>query len=1747
LSRFYDLNVFFFSPSNFTVALQDSLGGYSRPVTSASASSILDGVGSAEVTFPVISTYGELEVPGNIVILVYGDKWYPNAFFVGESYIIKEVETFTQPQGPEMVRLHCVSLLDELTKLQIWRPIGNENTTATTVSAALGAPISTTMRIGAPTNNDAVDLTSVAGVLVTDEIRITLNNGSVFVTRVTEGGLPGVPATVLKIKDRVPSNADAGNAVVVRHRRVKVAASAIDFLVGSEVDVTMTGGTHHVTIIDEEPVTTYDGAVDGFVFLRDALTLAVASGNAIETTNWNTVATNDIQQIMSYATGWTATLNGTASGSKFAPDGAGVLDLLMEASKISGEHFRLDINQSGLNAPIRRIKWIGFSEDSGNTGTLTIVVPNTPTDVAFYTTTQRDNTGIALNGITRRGRKDRVTRVYPFAGDEVITLNSVSPATLSLLSAAGYSVEINPATLGLYRAPNVYDAAQETALGRVQSKSVNFSDIRTESESPESILPAADMLAIEAMRYLDVHKAPYREFQIDGMLLNCAVPLKVGQRVELSFVQTPTGYWTESYGTGNELFVKSVNVRISAETGGIPLWDVVLANQIRPPEDFASSLAGRMKTLDSLARRGASGTVTILPGGSGGTGGSGVTDHGLLTGLLDNDHPGYVLASSTGAGLGLVYAAGQVLDLGTPTTLSATSANALFADTHTHALAAVSDGQTTPAELLKTTAGGRVRLTGLGLNTDQTSYALEVNGRINYRGVNELEFSGAGAAQIRNSGQLLTIAANDLILDPGTAILQVDGDITFTSAARTIRTNVGNLNLDPFSGLVVMDGNLQFTAGGKTISTAADTLKLAPVGELQFDSTANVTRIMASNALYREGFASGFLGTGWGIQYDGTADFRFLRADELHVMSFIADIARVSVGAHYVTPAMAELSRPFTIPAVSSTGTLYVNDVPGFPDSQVFADEDWVMIRTMDRSSGGLQAFLVWGQVSGYTDLTADEQSWTFTTRSANAAAVGEIGGAGLIALGFGKSGDGWQWTTAIGPDSPYMGITTWHGANPYTEGNRKHRIRIGQLVGVTGNYEWGLHAGVANSNRVIISDLRSELHGTRLSLYSNDNALFKVEEVEIRFTYNGATTADRLPTSDISNLQADSTGAAFWTQVSAGYDTPAAGSYINNEPGRSGEVIMGFADPPTWTTLNNVGIRIRHSGSAFSSDTVTLYAQIMRSDDMTPLTSEEIISIRTTNTSSGTGLIAFAFIDKTASASLWNNAHVRVRWEYAAVATAETIRLDPSVPSLGIGGTLPTGISSGGNGLWVGEDQSDGLFKLRIGAASGPKLQWTATALEFYNAANTKTISFDASGNGYFAGVMELGASGGIWQGTGTFASPTTGLKIYRSGSVGLLETYNASVLQVQINTTGKLLGGGGNVYMDADGLTLLGTTTTSDPILTTSKAITFTDVSDGLPEGSIFGYKNTASGAEGVQIQAAGSNLIRVATDGIKIFAGTGDDVLIQTNGIGTGGLLETNGNFYAGQVITAGNGLIAGGGGSLTANTGQIVSDNESTGNNAIILRATGSVAHGITDVVVTETYGFMNQRTFGTGGLNIAGLSEADVGIVLSPYVTTVVTTEATTSVGAMNINAVLKSGTGVTGFAADDNIFTLRSNAQTRVIIKGDGDIWTDGVGTLSTYGEYDDAELIRRIELEMAGQIDRQFTDMLRYNRADVERARLATFDENGGMMVNNTRIQRLLMGNAWQQHGQIKAQEAQIQTLREELSALQNRLDRGQ
>jgi hypothetical protein len=98
------------------------------------------------------------------------------------------------------------------------------------------------------------------------------------------------------------------------------------------------------------------------------------------------------------------------------------------------------------------------------------------------------------------------------------------------------------------------------------------------------------------------------------------------------------------------------------------------------------------------------------------------------------------------------------------------------------------------------------------------------------------------------------------------------------------------------------------------------------------------------------------------------------------------------------------------------------------------------------------------------------------------------------------------------------------------------------------------------------------------------------------------------------------------------------------------------------------------------------------------------------------------------------------------------------------------------------------------------------AGILTIKDSGGAAVFTLDASAGAEFTKPLTIGTSGGIYQGTGTFASPTTGLKVWNDSGVGRIAGYNGGTIQWYASTDGKLYAAAGNVVIDATGLHLTG-----------------------------------------------------------------------------------------------------------------------------------------------------------------------------------------------------------------------------------------------------------------------------------------------------------------------------------------------------
>jgi hypothetical protein len=325
-----------------------------------------------------------------------------------------------------------------------------------------------------------------------------------------------------------------------------------------------------------------------------------------------------------------------------------------------------------------------------------------------------------------------------------------------------------------------------------------------------------------------------------------------------------------------------------------------------------------------------------------------------------------------------------------------------------------------------------------------------------------------------------------------------------------------NLSGNPNYNLEI-DSDLTFI-GSQSIVTTSDSLTLSPASDLDL-TPGGTARVRATNGvrLQSDNYASQT--TGWGINYAGSGDFRYLYADELHAKTFIADLEQALAGGQIISKSVAPLYVDFIVPDYSTSASMIVESFLGFDTFKVFEDGDFVRVREFDRVSGSLNITNCWGQVYWISTDTIDKfQTYEFirsTSPNGGLSASGTVVPKGVLVLDYGYAGNGIIESNAIdgamAENSPYTQITNWTGhpaqkdtqlavgdmviGSTFVVGGSQIgevvRTRTGNLKGIFNvSNEFGFYAGngFRDTNSFLrISSCVVEAHNLSINLYDEN------------------------------------------------------------------------------------------------------------------------------------------------------------------------------------------------------------------------------------------------------------------------------------------------------------------------------------------------------------------------------------------------------------------------------------------------------------------------------------------------------------------------------------------------------------------------------------------------------------------------------------------------------------------------------------
>lgn len=380
-------------------------------------------------------------------------------------------------------------------------------------------------------------------------------------------------------------------------------------------------------------------------------------------------------------------------------------------------------------------------------------------------------------------------------------------------------------------------------------------------------------------------------------------------------------------------------------------------------------------------------------------------------------------------------------------------------------------------------------------------------------------------------------AAGGLVIDAqGELALALPDDLDYTTTNATTATghthNIISLNdvTASQSGLLhalggdlklktlTLNGDLTFILGDRHI-TGSNSLWIQPATDLYLDPGGNV--VYPDNQVARTPTFNDFIAgiSGWMISNVAANEHLLtisdIKADQLFVHKFTADLARVQRGEWFLTKSYGTVETGFAEPAVNATVDVWFEEAPGMGNFALFEANDWIEFRTIDWSTG-LLVQKVWFQAvgvgaNGYitredqtpTGSVAARQQWRLIRRQGGVTnakiAKGEIGadfGLPQTAMPAGTPGQGTIYASSLyNPDhGPFIEIQTFESVVSAVP-QFKNRVRMGNLE-TTVDYTaqaWGFAAAddlsilpsAGMSGFAVDSQQGARFFNTDLTMYS--------------------------------------------------------------------------------------------------------------------------------------------------------------------------------------------------------------------------------------------------------------------------------------------------------------------------------------------------------------------------------------------------------------------------------------------------------------------------------------------------------------------------------------------------------------------------------------------------------------------------------------------------------------------------------------
>lgn len=318
-------------------------------------------------------------------------------------------------------------------------------------------------------------------------------------------------------------------------------------------------------------------------------------------------------------------------------------------------------------------------------------------------------------------------------------------------------------------------------------------------------------------------------------------------------------------------------------------------------------------------------------------GGGGVSDHGALTGLGDDDHAQYLLIDGTRAMTGGLEIDGDLTFSGAQA-ISTTTGN-ITLDPASGTLVIDADISLTGAYEIGNTTGALTLDPATDLVVKSGVHTVQSDSAVAYAEVFTL-----GLERVTyNPGEY----SASIVFDRGGG--GASGRIHLrtqqssgTLATRLFISDTGNVGINDTTPLSTLDvtGDIHATQAIESDSQVITPI-LASNADLTIDAVGG--DILTDNTLSYTGWVSRL--TGAAINFaTGAIDARSIYADEMQVDAFVAAVKRAEAGSWMLARSTAPLARQFVIPAIGSASTMYVQDLPGLNGMDAFETGHNVMV-----------------------------------------------------------------------------------------------------------------------------------------------------------------------------------------------------------------------------------------------------------------------------------------------------------------------------------------------------------------------------------------------------------------------------------------------------------------------------------------------------------------------------------------------------------------------------------------------------------------------------------------------------------------------------------------------------------------------------------------------------------------------------------------------------------------------------------